>query len=317
MGKYLANRLLQFVPILFGISLVAFLIVHLAPGDPTALLVNVEMLTPRELAAVRHNLGLDQPLPVQFVKTMGALFTGELRSFNTAQPTWVMLLEGLPVTFALLAGSLILACVLGVPLGVVSALRPYTRMDHSLTVFSLFGISIPRFWFALMLVYLFAEILGVLPAGGLRPVEATGYNALDLLRHLLLPVVAMGSASLPPVVRYTRNAMMEALGQDYVRTARSKGLPEAAVVYKHALKNSLLPVVTVVGLQIPLLLGLTVVVEYVFALPGIGGLAITAALTRDYPVVITVNFLAAVIALAAGLLVDVLYSVLDPRIRRG
>lgn len=315
MGKYLSNRLLQFIPLLFGISVVSFLIIHLAPGDPTNLLVNVEILTDEELLEIRKSLGLEEPLPVQFVKTMGALFTGKLYSFETAQPTWVMILDGLPTTLSLIGGSILFAFVFGIPLGVVSALRPYTKLDNSLTVLSLFGISIPQFWFGLMLIYLFAESWGWLPATGMVSDDAGPFPILDVLRHLVLPVVVLGTVSLPPIVRYTRNSMMESLSQDYVRTARSKGLPNAVVVYRHALKNSLLPVVTVMGLLIPLLLGATVVVEYVFALPGIGSLAISAALLRDYPVVITVNFLAAVLALTAGLLVDVAYSILDPRIK--
>ncbi|MFQ5915322.1 MAG: ABC transporter permease [Nitrospinota bacterium] len=317
MGKYLANRLLQFIPILFGIAVVSFLIIHLAPGDPTGLLVNVELLTEEELLQVRKDLGLEESLPVQFAKTMGALLTGDLRSFATAQPTWIIILEALPTTLTLLGGSLLFACALGIPLGVASALRPYTRLDNSLTVASLFGVSIPQFWFALMLIFVFAESLGVLPATGLVSDDAGGFPVLDVLGHLILPVLVMGTVSLPPIVRYTRNAMMESLSQDFIRTAQSKGLPNLTVVYKHALKNSLLPVVTVLGMLIPLLLGASVVVEYVFALPGIGSLAISAALTRDYPVVITINFLAAIVALTAGLLVDVTYSVLDPRIRHG
>lgn len=315
MGKYLCKRLLQFIPILFGISVVSFLIVYLAPGDPTNLLVNVEILTDEELLEVRRSLGLEQPLPVQYVKMMAALLSGKLYSFETAQPTWVMILEGMPTTLALIAGSILFALVLGVPCGVMSALRPYTRMDNTLTVLSLFGISIPQFWFALMMIYLFAESLGWMPATGMFSEDPSVLPVLDVLHHLVMPVVVMGTVSLPPIVRYTRNAMMETLGQDYVRTAQSKGLPRISVVYRHALKNSLLPVVTVLGLLIPLLLGASVVVESVFALPGIGSLAISAALLRDYPVVITVNFLAAVLALTVGLFVDITYSFLDPRIR--
>lgn len=317
MGKYVANRLLQFIPILFGITVVSFLIIHLAPGDPTGLLVNVELLTDNELIDVRRSLGLEEALPVQFVKTMSALFTGQLKSFATAQPTWVMILEALPTTLALLAGSILFSCAVGIPLGVVSAVRPYTKTDNTLTVFSLFGISIPQFWFALMLIFVFAESLGWLPATGLYSDDFPGFWGFDLLRHMILPVAVMGTVSLPPIVRYTRNAMMESLSQDYVRTAQSKGLPNVLVVYRHALKNSLLPVVTVLGMLVPLLLGATVVVEYVFALPGIGSLAIDSALTRDYPVVITINLMAALIALGVGLLVDVTYSALDPRIRHG
>ena len=315
MGKYLCKRLLQFIPILFGISVVSFLIIYLAPGDPTNLLVNVEILTDEELLEVRRSLGLEQPLPVQYVKMMAALLSGKLYSFETAQPTWVMILEGMPTTLALIAGSILFALVLGVPCGVMSALRPYTRMDNTLTVLSLFGISIPQFWFALMMIYLFAESLGWMPATGMFSEDPSVLPVLDVLHHLVMPVVVMGTVSLPPIVRYTRNAMMETLGQDYVRTAQSKGLPRISVVYRHALKNSLLPVVTVLGLLIPFLLGASVVVESVFALPGIGSLAISAALLRDYPVVITVNFLAAVLALTVGLFVDITYSFLDPRIR--
>ena len=315
MRRYLIRRALQFVPVLLGIMLVTFAIVRLAPGDPAALLVDTTVLSPDELARFRADLGLDAPWPAQFARIVGELATGQLRSFRTGQPVLAILGERLPVTAALLVGAMLLAVLAGVPLGVVSAVRPYGRLDNWLTVTALGGISLPSFWLALILMYVFAGVLRLLPASGVGPATALSYGVADMVPHFVLPTIVLGAAVMPSIMRYTRSAMLDAMGQDYVRTARGKGLPEWRVVYRHALHNALLPVVTVLGMLAPILIGGTAVIESVFAMPGIGRLAVEAALNRDYPTIMTLNFLTATVVLAGNILVDVSYVVLDPRIR--
>jgi peptide/nickel transport system permease protein len=315
MRQYVIRRLVQFVPVLLGIALVTFLIVRLAPGDPVAMLVDVNLLGRDEVTRFRDDLGLNAPLPVQFLTILKELATGQIHSFRTGQPVLAILAQRLPITAVLLGGAILLSLLLGIPMGVLSARRPYSRLDNWLTIGALWGISLPSFWFALVLVWLFAGVLRVLPASGTGPTTSLSYGALDMVPYFVLPIVVLASGLLPPVMRYTRSSMLDALGHDYVRTARGKGLSEAAVVYRHALRNALLPVVTVVGMLVPVLIGATAVIESVFAMPGIGRLVVEAAIGRDYPTIMTLNFLAAVVVLVSNLLVDVAYAILDPRIQ--
>jgi peptide/nickel transport system permease protein len=314
MRRYLIRRVAQLVPVLVGIALVTFLIIRLAPGDPAAMLVDTTLLSREELARFRAELGLDAPLPVQFVIILKQLATGEILSLRTGQPVLAMIADRLPVTAALLGGAITVSLVLGVPMGVLSARRPYGRLDNWLSVGALGGLSLPGFWFGLVLMWVFAGILRVLPASGTGPATSLSYTALDMVPYFVMPTVVLASGLLPPIMRYTRSSMLDALAQDYVRTARSKGLAEWLVLYRHALRNALLPVVTVVGLLVPLLIGSTAVIESVFAMPGIGRLVVEAALNRDYPTIMTLNLLTAVAVLVSTLVVDVLYAVLDPRI---
>lgn len=314
MRRYLIRRLAQLVPVLLGITLVTFLIVRLAPGDPVAMLVDTSLLSREELTRFRAQLGLDAPLPMQYVSILKQLATGEIHSLRTGQPVLAMIADRLPVTAVLLGGAVALSLLLGVPAGVVSARRPYGRLDNCLTIGALGGVSVPGFWFGLMLMWVFAGILRVLPATGVGPATRLSYTALDMVPYFVMPTAVLASGLLPPIMRYTRSSMLDALAQDYVRTARSKGLAEWLVLYRHALRNALLPVVTVVGLLVPLLIGSTAVIETVFAMPGIGRLVVEAALNRDYPTIMTLNLLTAVAVLVSTLVVDVLYAVLDPRI---
>jgi peptide/nickel transport system permease protein len=317
MRRYLVRRLAQLVPVLVGIALVNFLIVRLAPGDPVAMLVDTTLLSPEEMSRFRATLGLDAPLPVQFVATLGQLATGELRSLRTGQPVLAMIADRLPITAALLAAAIALSLILGVPMGVASARRPYGRLDNWLSVAALGGVSLPGFWFGLVLMWVFAGILQVLPATGTGPSTRLHYTPLEMVPYFVMPTVVLASALLPPVMRYTRSSMLEALAQDYVRTARGKGLSERLVLYRHALRNALLPVVTVVGLLVPVLIGSTAVIESVFAMPGIGRLVVEAALNRDYPTIMTLNLLTAVAVLLSTVAVDLLYAVRVPRLELG
>jgi len=314
MRRYLIRRVVQLVPVLLGIALVSFVIIRLAPGDPASMLVDTTLLSPEELQRFRAGLGLDAPLPVQFVTVLKQLATGEVLSLRTGQPVLAMIADRLPITAALLGGAIVVSLLLGVPMGVMSARRPYSHLDNWLSIAALGGISLPGFWFGLVLMWVFAGILHILPASGAGPAMSLHYTALDMVPYFVLPTVVLASGLLPPIMRYTRSSMLDALAQDYVRTARSKGLPESLVLYRHALRNALLPVVTVVGLLVPLLIGSTAVIESVFAMPGIGRLVVEASLNRDYPTIMTLNLMTAVVVLVSTLVVDVLYAVLDPRI---
>jgi peptide/nickel transport system permease protein len=314
MRRYLIRRAAQLVPVALGIALVTFLIVRLAPGDPAAMLVDTTLLGPEELARFRADLGLDAPWPAQFASILKQLATGELHSFRTGQPVLGMLAERLPISAVLLGGATALSLLFGVPMGVLSARWPGSRLDNWLSVCALGGVSLPGFWFGLVLMWVLAGVLRVLPATGIGPATSLHYTVGEMVPYFVMPTLVLAAGLLPPVMRYTRSAMLEALAQDYVRTARGKGLPEALVLYRHALRNALLPVVTVVGLLVPVLIGSTAVIESVFAMPGIGRLVVEAALNRDYPTIMTVNLLTAAAVLVSTLVVDLLYAVLDPRI---
>ncbi len=317
MGHYIVRRLLQMIPLLIGVSVLSYAIIILAPGDPAKLLADPEKMTAESYVAMRAELGLDDPGPVRYAKTMSSLFTGELRSFRTQQRVVDAIGERLPTSLALGALAILFGLTLGMLIGIVQALRPYSRVDDVGTVLSLTGFSIPHFWFALMLVMLFSVRLRWLPSSGIRPIGASGWNPLEMAPYVVLPTIVLGTGLLAYVARFVRSSMLEALEQDYTRTARSKGLRERVVVVRHALRNSLLPVITIVGFLLPLLIGGAVVVEYVFALPGMGRLAVDAVFARDYPVILTVTIFSAIAVMIGNLAADVLYGVADPRIRYG
>lgn len=304
------------LPLLVGISALSFALVHFAPGDPVEILVGTEALSEQDAAALRTELGLDDPLPVQYVKTVTALFTGELRSFKTRQKVSEILGERLPTTLTVGLLTLLVGIPIGVGVGIFQALRPYGRTDDTLTVVSLLGFSMPQFWLALMAILVFAVQLRWFPSGGIRPIGTTGYDLGAMARFLVLPVWVFATSLIATNARYTRSAMLEALQQDYMRTARAKGLRERIVIVRHALRNSLLSVITLLGFQLPILIGGAVTVETLFALPGVGRLAVESVFTRDYPVIMTVNVMGATAVVFGNLLADVLYGVADPRIRQ-
>ncbi|MGH2534675.1 MAG: ABC transporter permease [Thermomicrobiales bacterium] len=315
MSRYIVRRVLLMIPLLFGISIISFAIVRFAPGDPARLLADPERVTAEQLATARERLGLNNPLPIQYVKTMRGLATGDLRSYRTNRPVLEEIRERLPTTLTLGGLALCFGLAFGLTSGIVQSLRPHGRVDDAGTLVSLFGFAVPDFWLALTLISVFAARLDWLPASGSRPAGTSGWNPLEMAPHLVLPTVVLGTGLMAGVARYTRSAMLEALGQDYVRVARAKGLRERAVVARHALRNSLLPVITLLGFYLPVLLGGAVVVETIFALPGVGRLALDAVASRDYPVLLTVNLLGAVAVLVGNLLADVGYAAADPRIR--
>jgi peptide/nickel transport system permease protein len=315
MRRYIGRRLVQMVPLVIGISLLAYAIIRFAPGDPTQLLVDREQATVEQYATLRVQLGLDDPIPVQYMKTMTALFTGELRSFRTKQRVVDMVAERLPTTLLLSTLAVAFGLLVGIVIGIIQALRPYSRFDNAGTFLALLGFSMPNFWLALMLIMLFAVRLRWLPASGIRPLGTTGWDPLAMAPYLVLPTIVLGTGLLASVSRYVRSSMLEALNQDYMRTARAKGLRERTVVIRHALRNSLLPVITLIGFYIPFLIGGAVITETIFALPGMGRLAIDAVFIRDYPVILTITIFSSIAVIVGNLVADVLYTVADPRIR--
>ncbi len=305
------------IPMLFGISIISYGIIRLAPGDPARVLADPEMLTTEQMEALRVQLGLDQPIAVQYLRTMQSLLTGDLLSFKTRQPVIEMIVERLPTTLALAGCVLVIGFTLGMAVGVLQALRPNSRLDDVLTFLSLFGFAVPSFWLALMLILIFSVRLDWLPASGIRPTNASGWNPLEVAPYLILPTIVLTANLLASVARYTRSSMLETLNQDYLRTARAKGLSERAITVTHALRNSLLPVITLLGVQIPYLLAGTVAIETIFALPGVGRLALDSVISRDYPVILTINVFVAVLVLIGNLLADIAYGLADPRVRLG
>lgn len=317
--QYIIRRILLSIPLLWALATLTFFLVRLAPGDPLAMYYNPE-IDPSVMEAVRTRLGLDQPLHVQYVKWLGALFQGELGvSFKHHRPVAEILAETLPNTLLLTSLALLFDLGFGVLLGTLAAVRQYSWIDHTTSVIALFLYSMPGFWLGLMLIIVFALKLGWLPASQMQSVDAEFLPFLprlwDQALHLVLPVFVLGIASAASVARYMRGSLLEVIRQDYVRTARAKGLPEGRVIFRHALRNALIPIVTLLGLYLPFLISGAVVTETIFAWPGMGRLTIDAIFSRDYPVVLAANLLAGVMVVFGNLLSDVLYGIVDPRIR--
>ena len=315
MQRYLVRRLLQMIPVFLGITFISFAIVRLSPGDPIATLFPPEVLGRIDREALREQMGLNESLPVQYVKMMTNFFNGTLTSFQERAPTFQVLMNYLPITLMFATSAVLLALLIGLPIAVISALKPYSWIDNLTSVSALAGLSLPQFWIALVMVLIFSERLRWLPASGIRPITATGYNLTEMLPYMIMPTFVMTLGLLPSIVRYTRSSMLEILGQDYIRTARSKGLAEHTVVIAHALRNALVPVVSLIGAIFPILLGGAVLIETIFGIPGLGRLAVRAAQTRDYPMILTLNMFAAFMVLVSNTVTDFIYTDLDPRIR--
>jgi peptide/nickel transport system permease protein len=303
------------IPVFLGITFISFAIVRLSPGDPIATLFPPEVLGRIDREALREQMGLNESLPVQYVKMMTNFFNGSLTSFQERAPTFQVLMNYLPITLMFATSAVLLALLIGLPIAVISALKPYSWIDNLTSVTALAGLSLPQFWIALVMVLIFSERLRWLPASGIRPITATGYNLTEMLPYLIMPTFVMTLGLLPSIVRYTRSSMLEILGQDYIRTARSKGLAEHTVVIAHALRNALVPVVSLIGAIFPILLGGAVLIETIFGIPGLGRLAVRAAQTRDYPMILTLNMFAAFMVLVSNTVTDFIYTYLDPRIR--
>ncbi len=304
MIHYILKRLISTIPVLLGISLLLFFMLRMLPGDPAQVLAG-QMATPEEIETIRRQLGLDRPIHVQYAIFLGRLVQFDLgRSARTQNPVSQEIWARLPNTLLLAVTAITLACLFGIPAGIISAVKPYTWLDYLVTSAALFGISMPVFWLGLMLVVLFSIILHWLPAGG------TG-----TWKHVILPSITLAAFVVAFIARMTRASMLEVLSQDYTTTARSKGLKERVVIVKHALKNALIPIITVVGLQFGLLLGGAVLTETVFAWPGIGRLIVDSILARDYPMIQGTILVFGLLYILVNLVVDLLYAYVDPRIK--
>ena len=314
MRRYLARRLLLLVPVLVGVSIVIFGVLHLSPGDPAEIMLGSQA-TQEDLARLRASLGLNEPLPVQYAHWMAHVVRGDLgRSIWMKRPVLPEVLGRLGATLLLTGTALLLSTIGGLALGVSSAAWPRSLLDRFSAVASLFGASMPSFWLGIVLMVVFALWLGWLPASGMfAPYGGGGVG--DLLSHLILPAVTLAAASITIIARLTRSTMLETLGQDYVRTARAKGVAEGGVLLRHGLKNALIPIVTVVGVQAGYLLGGAVLTETVFAWPGVGTLMVQGILARDFPLVQGCVLVVALAFAVLNLGVDLLYAWLDPRIR--
>ncbi len=314
MQRYLIRRLLITGPILLGITVLSYFIMSLTPGDPVKMLIDPNA-SQADLEIRRRALGLDQPVAVRYVKWLNELAHGNLGySFSSGAPVTRRIGERVVPTLTLTVTALLLSYLIAVPVGMVAAARRYTWIDYLATFSAFLGISLPTFFLGLAGIYLFALRLRWLPVGGTSTLGGSG-GLLDGLHHLVLPGTVLAVAGAGALTRYVRSSMLEVLGQEYVRTARAKGLAERIVLRRHALRNALIPVVTLAGLQIPALLAGAVITEQIFEWPGMGRLTIEAINQRDYPVLMGITLIAAVLVAVGNLLADVTYSVVDPRIR--
>ena len=318
MTRYLIQRLLEAVPILLGLSVIMFALLAFAPGDPIDLMLsNAPQSVGVDVAALKRAYGLDQPVPVRYVRWLGRVVRGDLGwSIQDRTPVRQMLAERIPRSLLLMGSGLLLAVVIAVPVGIYAALRQYSFGDYLVSIVGFVGFSVPLFWLGLGLIYIFSVKLRWLPPGGYSSQAATGVTTIaDLLRHLILPMVVIAMYNMAATMRYTRSAMLEVIHQDYVRTARAKGLSESAVTVRHAARNALIPVVTVLALTLPALIGGAPVTESIFSWPGVGQLLVQSVVAGDLIVAQSVLMLLAAMVLAANILADVAYVLIDPRIR--
>ncbi len=315
MTQYIIRRLIQALFIIWGCATLVFFMLRMIPGDPVIQMLGPEY-TPEAAAALRTKLGLDQPLHVQYVRWMGNVLRGDLGgSIASGETVAEAIASGLPKTLSLATLSFIIALVIALPAGIIAALKRNSAFDYVASVVAFVGVSMPSFWFGIILILIFAVHLQWLPAIGYSELTEDGF--WPWLQRLILPSLAIGAAYSAILMRFVRAGLLEVLGSDYVRTARAKGVREQAVILRHALRNALIPVVTVIGIQLALLLSGTVVVETVFSIRGIGRILVGAIFDRDYPIVQGVILLIAVIFVLANLIVDIVYTFLDPRIHYG
>lgn len=318
MGRYLLRRILLMAPTLLIVTFLVFILLFLSPGDPVLMLVPIDevaQMTDEEMDQLRHKLGLDRPIYAQYADWLVHVLRGDLgRSIHQRRPVVDLLSARFPVTLELALLSVLLASIVAIPIGIYTAVRPGGIGDFLGNIVALMGVSAPNFWVALLLIVVFAVQLRWLPAGGF--IRMTD-DPIGHVERMILPVITLSTALMAVTMRLTRSSMLEVLNEDYVRTARSKGLGQRRIVFVHALKNALIPVVTTVGLQIGRILGGTIVIEIIFSLPGMGKLLLDAIFGRDFPVVQGSVLLITLAFMGINLLVDLTYASIDPRIRYG
>jgi peptide/nickel transport system permease protein len=314
---YIVNRILQIIPVVFGILIISFLLIHAAPGDPIVMFLGEGAADPVFEAQVRHRLGLDRPLYEQLFYYLQGILAGDLgTSFHQGRSVLALILDRAQPTILLMGFSIAFGTVMGILMGVYAATKPYATRDNVTIVASLIFFSLPNFWLGQMLILIFSVELGLLPAAGMRSfMVAADQYWIDRALHLVLPTITLGSTLGAFVARFVRTSMIEALSQDYILTARAKGLSDHAVFYTHALRNALLPVITYIGLRLGYMLSGAVVIESVFGWPGLGLLMIDALFDRDYPLILGMFIVVSLSVTIVTFLVDILYFYLDPRIR--
>jgi peptide/nickel transport system permease protein len=311
--KLIVTRVLSVIPVLFGLCVLSYTLLAMIPGDPITAMLGMDA-TPEAIAALRAKFALDEPLPIRFISWFGHLLIGDLgRSIQSGRPVLSMVMTAMVPTMQLGLAALLISLVIAIPAGVISAARRNSVADYSVSLISLAGLSLPSFWLAILLVLFLSIRLQIFPSSGYVPI---GEDPVGALRHITLPAITLGVAMAASTMRMTRAAMLDVLNADYIRTARAKGLPFRRVVWKHALRNALIPVTTLVGLQLGQLMGGVVVTETVFAWPGIGKLTVDAIFARDYPVVQGAILASAVLFVFINLATDLLYATLDPRLRK-
>jgi peptide/nickel transport system permease protein len=313
---YIVRRLLQAIPTFLGITVIAYAVIRLAPGDPLSVFEDARGTTAEQMAALRVAYGFDRPLPVQYLEWLGRAVQLDFgRSFQTHLPARDLIMERIPATLQLTLSAILIGLFVGAPAGLWSAVHRGGWPDQVVRVFAVVGDAVPHFWLGLLSIALFAVQLRWLPAGGILTLGADQLDIGDRLRHLLLPALVLATGFLAVFARFMRTEVLEVLGQDYIRTARAKGLREVAVLYGHALRNALIPVITVLGGSLPALLAGAATTEFVFSWPGMGRLAVDAAFARDYPVVMGLVLVAGALIIVGNIISDVLYGMVDPRIR--
>jgi peptide/nickel transport system permease protein len=310
MFAYTVRRLLTMIPVLFGVTVVISSIVYLAPGNPARLALG-EGASPEAVARLEHEMGLDQPAHIRYINWLADVLQGDLgTSIQSGRPVAVMIFERLGPTLELALVAMALTLIIALPLGVISAVRQYSWVDNTSMLFAIFWLSMPSFWLGLVLIYLFAVRWQYFPVSG----RGGALLTLTWWSFIILPAVATGTRRAGLLTRLMRSSMLEILNEDYIRTARGKGIGQRAVIYTHGMKNAMIPVITLIGLQVPLIFSGTVIIEVVFAWPGMGRLLVDAVLARDYPVVQGTILVYSVIVLVANFFVDIAYTYFDPRI---
>ncbi len=314
MAQYLVRRLLQMIPLLIGISIIMFALIQAAPGGPEAVFFETgRFINPQIVETYRHRLGLDQPIPIQYLKWLGAALTGDFGySFSAVRPVRDMIVERLPATLELMLTAFLFAALIAIPLGIFSAVRQYSLLDYLGTGFSFLGIAMPVFWFGLILQLLFSVKLGWLPTSGRQTVGAA--TLVDQIKHLILPGLVLSLLYIAGWSRYMRSSLLSVIRKEYILTARARGLKERSVIWVHAVKNALIPVVSVMALDLAGLFSGAVITETVFAWPGIGRLFIQATFSRDYPLMMGVLMMGSFMVVFFNLIADLVYGWLDPRI---
>lgn len=314
MMQYIFRRILMAIPLLIGITILSYAIIRLAPGGPTALLIDPS-IKPQDLAKMEEKFGVNDPIYVGYIKWVGDLVQGDFGTsyIKRGTPVSELIWNRLPNTILLMVSSTLIAAIIAIPFGIYSAMRPYSLLDYSATVVSFVGVATPNFWLGIMLIMYLAVQWSIFPTGGVMTIGAD-FSIWDRLHHLILPAFVLAVSDTAALTRYTRSSMLDVLKQDYIRTAKSKGFKERKVVIKHGVRNGMIPIITMFGLMIPSFIGGAAVTEKIFSWPGIGQLFIDSAYQRDYPVIMGLTVISAVLVVIGNLIADILYAICDPRI---